>query len=186
MDIRKCYEIFELRPGYSPEELKQTYKDLVQVWHPDRFAHNPRLKEKAEAKLKQINQAYEMLEQALRDRAKFQAARQAAKATQPRTAQPGTTQSATTQTSDTTQTVVDPEFVDPEFVVKTATWTTAKSSSDLMRLRLGMLVWMLGVSCLPIGLILFAYLLAQYLWVIVAAGLVITGYFVVRWWIEQS
>jgi preprotein translocase subunit Sec63 len=157
MDIRKCYEILELRPGYSAAELKQAYKDLVQVWHPDRFAHNPRLKEKAEEKLKQINQAYAVLDQAQRDRAKFQAAK------------------STT-----------PSVVDPESVVKTATWTTAKSSSDLVRLRLGMLAWMLGVSCLPIVLILLAYLLVQYLLVIVAAGLVITGYFAVRWWIEQS
>jgi hypothetical protein len=34
---------------------------LAQVWHPDRFAGNDRLREKAEEKLKEINQAYEKL-----------------------------------------------------------------------------------------------------------------------------
>jgi hypothetical protein len=78
MDIRKGCELLELRPGYSPEELKQAYKDLAQVWHPDRFAHNPRLKQRAEAKLKQINQAYELLDQALVERARLQEARERA------------------------------------------------------------------------------------------------------------
>jgi len=31
----------------------------VNVWHPDRFSANPRLKHKAEEKLKEINVAYE-------------------------------------------------------------------------------------------------------------------------------
>ncbi len=62
MDLRTCYQILELRPGVSTTELRQTYRDLVQVWHPDRFSHNPRLQRKAEAKLSQINQAYEILD----------------------------------------------------------------------------------------------------------------------------
>lgn len=43
------------------EDAKQAYKDLVQVWHPDRFTHSPRLQQRAEAKLKQLNLAYETL-----------------------------------------------------------------------------------------------------------------------------
>ncbi|HPW35939.1 MAG: chaperone protein DnaJ [Syntrophorhabdus sp. PtaB.Bin027] len=50
-----------LHNGASLEEVKQAYKDLVNVWHPDRFAHNPRLQKKAEEKLKQINAAYKEL-----------------------------------------------------------------------------------------------------------------------------
>jgi len=59
MDIKKCYEILELNPDASVDEAKQAYKDIVNVWHPDRFSHNSRLKEKAEKKLKEINVAYE-------------------------------------------------------------------------------------------------------------------------------
>lgn len=40
-------------------ELKQAYKDIISVWHPDRFSANPRLREKAEQKVKHINLAYE-------------------------------------------------------------------------------------------------------------------------------
>ena len=59
MEIKKCFEILELDPNASVDEAKQAYKDIVNVWHPDRFSHNSRLKEKAEKKLKEVNVAYE-------------------------------------------------------------------------------------------------------------------------------
>ena len=59
MDVKRYFEILELPPGASIEELNQAYKDLVNIWHPDRFSNNPRLKRKAEEKLKEVNRAYE-------------------------------------------------------------------------------------------------------------------------------
>lgn len=59
MDINRSFEILELDRGASVEEAKQAYKDIANVWHPDRFSHNPRLREKAEKKLKEVNLAYE-------------------------------------------------------------------------------------------------------------------------------
>jgi curved DNA-binding protein CbpA len=59
MEIKKCFEVLELDPNASVDEAKQAYKDIVNVWHPDRFSHNSRLKEKAEKKLKDVNVAYE-------------------------------------------------------------------------------------------------------------------------------
>jgi len=61
LDIKYCFKILELESGSSPDELKQAYRDLVNVWHPDRFFGNPRLKEKAEEKLKEVNTAYETI-----------------------------------------------------------------------------------------------------------------------------
>ena len=61
MDIERCFEILELDRGASPDEVKQAYKDIVNVWHPDRFSNNPRLKQKAGEKLKEVNVAYETL-----------------------------------------------------------------------------------------------------------------------------
>jgi curved DNA-binding protein CbpA len=62
MDIERCYEILELVPGASLEEVRQAYRDSVSVWHPDRFGErNPRLIKRAEEKIKQINEAYETL-----------------------------------------------------------------------------------------------------------------------------
>lgn len=61
MEIQRCFDILELDPNTSPKEAKQAYKDIVSVWHPDRFSNNPRLKEKAEEKLKEVNSAYEQV-----------------------------------------------------------------------------------------------------------------------------
>jgi hypothetical protein len=61
LEVTAHLRILELESSASLGEIKQAYKDLVTVWHPDRFGHNPRLREKAEGKLKQFNQAYEAL-----------------------------------------------------------------------------------------------------------------------------
>ena len=60
-DINRFYEILELEPGASLAEIKHAYRDLAFVWHPDRFAHNDRLQQKAQQRLTEINQAYEQL-----------------------------------------------------------------------------------------------------------------------------
>ena len=59
MELQRCFQILELDSTASIDEVRQAYKDIVNVWHPDRFSHNARLKQKAEAKLKQVNVAYE-------------------------------------------------------------------------------------------------------------------------------
>ncbi|UCF73304.1 MAG: DnaJ domain-containing protein [Deltaproteobacteria bacterium] len=61
MDIKRFFEILELDRNASLDEAKQAYKDMVNIWHPDRFSNNPRLKRKAEEKLKEANLAYEMV-----------------------------------------------------------------------------------------------------------------------------
>lgn len=45
----------------TPAEIKEVYRDLAKVWHPDRFGSDERLRRKAEDKLKQINDAYRVL-----------------------------------------------------------------------------------------------------------------------------
>lgn len=60
-DIKACYKLLEIEPGCTLEELKRSRKDLVQVWHPDRFSNDERLQIKAEERVKQINAAYDTL-----------------------------------------------------------------------------------------------------------------------------
>jgi len=60
-EIDKCYQTLGLNPRAPEEEIKQAYRDLVNVWHPDRFPHNQRLRKKATEKLREINAAYENL-----------------------------------------------------------------------------------------------------------------------------
>ena len=60
-DLSKAYELLGVKPGVSVRELKAAHRDLAKVWHPDRFQHDPRLQEKAQEKLKEINEAYELI-----------------------------------------------------------------------------------------------------------------------------
>src|SRR5690606_16646144 len=57
-NIGKLLDLFDLGHDFSDEQLKSAYKDLVQVWHPDKYENNDRLKERAETKIKEINEAY--------------------------------------------------------------------------------------------------------------------------------
>jgi hypothetical protein len=59
---KEALDALALRPGASAVEIKEAYRDLVKVWHPDRFGSDPGLRQKAEDKLKQINQAYAVLQ----------------------------------------------------------------------------------------------------------------------------
>lgn len=61
-DLKRCYEILEIKPGSTYEEAKLAFRDMVSIWHPDKFLHNSRLKEKAEEKLKDLNAAWEQLQ----------------------------------------------------------------------------------------------------------------------------
>jgi DnaJ domain/Sel1 repeat len=55
------YTILEIQDSATPEEIKESYRLLLQVWHPDRFHHRPKLREKAEQKSGKINVAFETL-----------------------------------------------------------------------------------------------------------------------------
>jgi COMPASS component SWD3 len=54
------YAVLQLKPGSSPAEVKRAYRRLARQWHPDRF-QDVTAKAQAEAKFKEINQAYEQL-----------------------------------------------------------------------------------------------------------------------------
>ncbi|THI83557.1 MAG: hypothetical protein CAF41_013660 [Nitrospira sp. CG24A] len=55
------YTILEIEDKATPEEIKDSYRVLLQVWHPDRFHHRPTLLAKAEEKSGKINVAFETL-----------------------------------------------------------------------------------------------------------------------------
>lgn len=59
--IGRFLDLFDLGRNFSDEELRAAYKDLVQVWHPDRYSNNERLRVRAESKIKLINEAYDTL-----------------------------------------------------------------------------------------------------------------------------
>ncbi|MBD0342723.1 MAG: J domain-containing protein, partial [Microcoleus sp. Co-bin12] len=100
-DLDQYYKVLELLPGASREEISQAYKDLAFIWHPDRIPKdNPRLLQKAEQKIKEINQAREQL-RSIQQRGQNQNVQQ--KHTQHRNTQQQNTQYRNTQQQHTQQ-----------------------------------------------------------------------------------
>jgi len=60
-DVERYYQVLGLKRGASADQVKEAYRDLAKVWHPDRFGTDPRLQHKAQEKLKEINRAYSYL-----------------------------------------------------------------------------------------------------------------------------
>lgn len=55
------YEILGVSENASSEEIKKAYHTLVKKYHPDKYHDNP-LSELAEEKMREINKAYDMLD----------------------------------------------------------------------------------------------------------------------------
>jgi GUN4-like/DnaJ domain len=55
------YQVLELEAGASQAEIKQAYRNLAKVWHPDLFVGDAVLQQQAQAKFQSINTAYEFL-----------------------------------------------------------------------------------------------------------------------------
>lgn len=55
------YTVLGVSEKASEEDIKRAYRSLVKKYHPDRYAGDPKAEAAASEKLKQINQAYDML-----------------------------------------------------------------------------------------------------------------------------
>ena len=62
MNIKQCFEILEISSGATYEEAKTAYHLMCQVWHPDKYNHNEKLHAKATCKIKEINAAWNQIE----------------------------------------------------------------------------------------------------------------------------
>lgn len=55
------YQLLGLPEDASWLEIRTAYREMLRIWHPDRFAQDDPLKKKAEARTKELNLAYENL-----------------------------------------------------------------------------------------------------------------------------
>ena len=61
MDLWRAFELLEIDETPSPTEIKQRYRDLAAIWHPDRHSDNPRRQQIAQEKMKEVNAAYDYI-----------------------------------------------------------------------------------------------------------------------------
>lgn len=61
VERKQALSILGLDGPATAEQIKEAYRDLAKVWHPDRFPNDPRLQTRAAEQLKQVNLAYSFL-----------------------------------------------------------------------------------------------------------------------------
>jgi hypothetical protein len=59
-EIKECYRLLELEPGAGAEAVKQAYRELLKVWHPDRFP-DTKFQKRATEKTKALNDGYQRI-----------------------------------------------------------------------------------------------------------------------------
>ena len=59
MNLDRALKVLEVAETASPKEIKQKYRDLVVIWHPDRHSDNPRRYKLSVQKMKELNTAYD-------------------------------------------------------------------------------------------------------------------------------
>ena len=65
-DLTWCYQVLEVNQSTPYAEIKKAYRDLVKIWHPDRFSHDIRLQQKCEKRTQDLNDAFRQLDSLLR------------------------------------------------------------------------------------------------------------------------
>lgn len=60
MNHARACEILGVSPDADETTIKLSYHQLVRVWHPDRFADDAALQERAERQLREINAAHDV------------------------------------------------------------------------------------------------------------------------------
>jgi len=60
-DLQEFYRVLDLTPGASLEEIKRSYRQLLQRWHPDRYKPGSVMQTTAEDVTKELNEAYRQL-----------------------------------------------------------------------------------------------------------------------------
>ena len=61
MAERTYYDILKIRAEATPDEIREAYRSLSTVWHPDRFKQGTKVAETAAEEMKAIKTAYDVL-----------------------------------------------------------------------------------------------------------------------------
>jgi hypothetical protein len=60
-ELIRARKVLGITADATPDEIRRAHRDLIKVWHPDRFGDDSRLQARAEEELKRINGAYAVL-----------------------------------------------------------------------------------------------------------------------------
>jgi hypothetical protein len=63
MDLNDAFVVLGVPSTASPDAVRLSYRDLAKVWHPDRFPEDARLRAKGSEKLRELNEAYRVIQE---------------------------------------------------------------------------------------------------------------------------
>ena len=66
MTLEECYRTLDLAPGAPMDEVKKAYRTMAKAWHPDRYTYTSVFRQRCEAKMRKINEAYQVLRERAR------------------------------------------------------------------------------------------------------------------------
>lgn len=64
MELADAYRVLEIAAGATKDQAREARNVLAKVWHPDRHQGDPQVHDRADRKLREINEAYKLLETA--------------------------------------------------------------------------------------------------------------------------
>lgn len=64
MKLSEAYQILGVELGASEATVREAHRDMVTVWHPGRYEHDPRLRVKAIERLRSVDEATRLIEEA--------------------------------------------------------------------------------------------------------------------------
>jgi hypothetical protein len=121
-------------------EIRKAYRLLVKVWHPDRFQSDEKLKESAEAKLKEVNSAFEFLTSTSTERGPWRPTAYASADAAPQ-APPPINEPASVQPPASASTPVEIPLSIPRPRLWPAIRFSLKAVAVLLALLLGRYIW---------------------------------------------
>jgi len=63
-DTNSAYQILEISPDATNDELKKAYRELAKKYHPDKVSHlGDEIKKAAEVKIVELNAAYDAIKE---------------------------------------------------------------------------------------------------------------------------
>lgn len=62
--LKHAYRVLGALPDSSALEIRRAYRRLAKTWHPDRFAHDSPQQQRATERMREINEAFELVKHA--------------------------------------------------------------------------------------------------------------------------
>jgi DnaJ-class molecular chaperone len=53
MDLDSAFQLLEIEKSADINGIRGAYRNLIEIWHPDKYVNKPRLAERAAAKMKE-------------------------------------------------------------------------------------------------------------------------------------